>query len=102
MTVTTFVRITTYQLQSRELTSNTTNEERMSRLSRESILQGMADALPTHPKGDESSDLASSYEAIALLVHAYLAAIGFRLQGFDEDKKIRTHSSHPLTIAGSL
>jgi len=60
----------------------------MSRLSRESILQGMADALPTHAREDESSDLASSYEAIALLVHAYLAAIGFRLQGFDEDKKI--------------
>lgn len=54
-----------------------------------SVLQGMADALPTHQQADDSSDLASSYEAIALLVHAYLAALGFRLRGFDQDKVIR-------------
>lgn len=54
------------------------------------MLQGMADALPSHQKGDDSSDLASSYEAVALLVHAYLAAIGFKLRGFDEEKNIRT------------
>jgi len=48
----------------------------------------MADALPTHPKGDDSSDLASSYEVIGLLVHAYLAAIGFKLCGFNEDKNL--------------
>ncbi|KAI8723308.1 hypothetical protein NCS52_00186500 [Fusarium sp. LHS14.1] len=53
-----------------------------------SILAGMAEALPTHPTGDDSSDLASSYEAIALLIHAYLAALGFKLHGFDEDKKL--------------
>ncbi|KAM0512456.1 hypothetical protein ACHAPE_008779 [Trichoderma viride] len=53
---------------------------------RYAILQGMADALPTHAQGDESSDLASSYEVIALLVHAYLASLDFRLCGFDEDK----------------
>ncbi|EFY93935.1 hypothetical protein J3458_007004 [Metarhizium acridum] len=52
------------------------------------VLQGMADALPTHQQADDSSDLASSYEAIALLVHAYLAALGFRLRGFDQDKVI--------------
>jgi len=50
------------------------------------ILKGMADALPAHPPGDDSSDLASSYEAVALLIHAYLAALGFELCGFDEDK----------------
>lgn len=60
----------------------------MSALSTEAILQWMADAIPTHPKGDDSSDLASSYEIIALLVHAYLAALGFRLCGFDEEKHL--------------
>jgi hypothetical protein len=64
----------------------------MSRLSTDAMLQGMADALPTHKKDDDSSDLASSYEAIALLIHAYLTAIGFKLRGFDEDKNIRTHT----------
>ncbi|KAH7150483.1 PI31 proteasome regulator N-terminal-domain-containing protein [Dactylonectria estremocensis] len=57
-------------------------------LSTAAILGGMADALPTHPAGDDSSDLASSYEAIALLIHAYMAALGFKLQGFDEDKRL--------------
>lgn len=52
------------------------------------VLQAMADALPAHQPGDDSSDLASSYEAIALLVHAYLAALNFRLCGFDQDKPI--------------
>ncbi|KAG7406204.1 hypothetical protein Forpe1208_v014417 [Fusarium oxysporum f. sp. rapae] len=63
-------------------------------LSITAILSGMADALPTHPPSDNSSDLASSYEAIALLIHSYLAALGFKLQGFDEDKKLR---KYPLT-----
>lgn len=58
-------------------------------LSTAAILKAMADALPTHKQGDDSSDLASSYEAIALLVHAYLASLDFRLCGFDEDKPIR-------------
>ncbi|KIL92685.1 hypothetical protein FAVG1_03865 [Fusarium avenaceum] len=57
-------------------------------LSVAAILGGMADALPTHSSSDDSSDLASSYEVIALLIHSYLSAIGFKLQGFDEDKKI--------------
>ncbi|UKZ66154.1 uncharacterized protein TrAtP1_007329 [Trichoderma atroviride] len=52
------------------------------------VLMAMADALPTHARGDESSDLASSYEVIALLVHAYFAALDFRLCGFDEDKQM--------------
>lgn len=65
----------------------------MSRLSATAMLQGMADALPTHPKGDDSSDLASSYEVIGLLVHSYLAAIGFKLSGFNEDKNLRTYPS---------
>ncbi|TWU72794.1 hypothetical protein ED733_003944 [Metarhizium rileyi] len=57
-----------------------------SMLTASAVLQGMADALPTHQKDDHGSDLASSYEIIALLVHAYLAALGFRLCGFDQDK----------------
>ncbi|CAG1961897.1 unnamed protein product [Fusarium graminearum] len=57
-------------------------------LSIAAILGGMAEALPTHSPDDESSDLASSYEVIALLIHSYLSALGFKLQGFDEDKKL--------------
>lgn len=60
----------------------------MSRLSTDAILQGMADALPTNKKGDDSSALASSYEVIALLVHAYLAALDFKICGFSEDKNL--------------
>lgn len=50
-----------------------------------SLLQRMADALPTHPRGDTTSDLSSSHEALALFAHACMAALGFRLLGFDED-----------------
>ncbi|RBR17895.1 uncharacterized protein FIESC28_06334 [Fusarium coffeatum] len=57
-------------------------------LSVAAILGGMADALPTHPQNDDSSDLASCYEVIALLNHSYLSALGFKLQGFHEDKKL--------------
>lgn len=56
-------------------------------LSAESILKGMADSLPTHKKGDTTSDLSSSYEAIALFAHSCMSAVGFRLLGFGEDKK---------------
>lgn len=59
----------------------------------------MADALPTHQKGDDSSDLASSYEAIALLIHAYLAALDFKLCGFDEDKLLRMSPSPRLSLS---
>lgn len=58
------------------------------RLSVASVLDGMAEALPTHDVADDSSDLASSYEAIALLIHSYMATLGFKLSGFDEDKKL--------------
>jgi hypothetical protein len=57
-------------------------------LSNESILKHMADALPTHPKGDTNSDLSSSYEAIALFSHACMTAVGFRLIGFSEGQKL--------------
>ena len=52
------------------------------------ILQGMADALPTHEKGDTTSDMSSSYEAVALFTHACMSSLGFRLVGFHEDQKI--------------
>ncbi|KAI5866722.1 PI31 proteasome regulator N-terminal-domain-containing protein [Durotheca rogersii] len=55
-------------------------------LSASVILQQMADALPTHPQGDATSDLSSSHEALALFTHACMASLGFRLLGFDEDK----------------
>jgi len=56
----------------------------------EAILQRMADVIPTREQGDTGSDLSSSYEVLALLVHAYMTALKFRLLGFDEDKKIGT------------
>ncbi|KAM3559972.1 hypothetical protein ARSEF4850_003866 [Beauveria asiatica] len=60
----------------------------MSALSTTAILEGMAKALPTHTRGDDSSDLASSYEVIGLLVHSYLTALGFTLVGFQEDRPL--------------
>lgn len=60
----------------------------MDPLSIESILKHMADALPTHEKGDTSSDFSSSYEAIALFSHACMISVGFRLLGFGEGQKI--------------
>ena len=56
----------------------------------DALLQGMADAIPTHPKDDQGSDLSSSYEVFALLIHSYMTALKFRLLGFDEDKRIGT------------
>jgi hypothetical protein len=57
-------------------------------LSVQSLLQHMADALPTHQKEDTNSDLSSSYEAVALFAHACMVAVGFRLLGFGEGQKI--------------
>ncbi|KAI1468840.1 PI31 proteasome regulator N-terminal-domain-containing protein [Daldinia caldariorum] len=54
-------------------------------LSSSAILQQMADALPTHPQGDTTSDLSSSHEALALFAHACMSSLGCRLLGFDED-----------------
>jgi hypothetical protein len=57
-------------------------------LSAESIIKHMAEALPTHAKGDTNSDISSSYEAIALFAHACMTAVGFRLLGFGEGQKM--------------
>lgn len=54
----------------------------------DAILQGMAAALPTHKKGDTTSDMSSSYEALALFTHSCMKSLGFRLLGFNEDNKI--------------
>jgi hypothetical protein len=62
-------------------------------LSTESILKHMADALPTHAKGDTSSDFSSSYEAIALFAHACMTAVGFRLIGYSEGQKTGASST---------
>jgi hypothetical protein len=56
-------------------------------LSSENILKHMANAIPTHPKNGTSSDMSSSYEAIALFSHACMVAVGFRLVGFKEGQK---------------
>lgn len=65
-------------------------------LSLEAILQAMADAVPTHKRGDTTSDLSSSYEVLALLVHGYLTNLKFRLIGFEEDKNIgASHRQFP-------
>lgn len=64
-------------------------------LSSQSILQAMADALPTHEKDDSSSDMSSSAEAIALFTHACMVNLGFRLLGFNEDQKM---GKEPLSM----
>jgi hypothetical protein len=56
-------------------------------LSSESILKHMAEALPTHDKDDTTSDISSSYEAIALFAHACMITVGFRLLGLREDQR---------------
>lgn len=55
-------------------------------LGADSILSLMADALPTHEKGDNSSDMSSSIEAVALFSHACMIAVGFRLRGYSEEQ----------------
>jgi hypothetical protein len=67
-------------------------------LSTESILKHMADALPTHAKGDASSDFSSSYEAIALFAHACMTAVGFRLIGYSEGQKTGTSSTSTFNL----
>ncbi|KAH8594544.1 PI31 proteasome regulator N-terminal-domain-containing protein [Bisporella sp. PMI_857] len=59
-------------------------------LSAESLLKHIADALPTHKKDDTSSDFSSSYEALALFAHGCMTAVGFRLLGFGEGRKIES------------
>jgi hypothetical protein len=56
-------------------------------LSSDTILQHMADALPTHSIEDTSSDMSSSYEAAALFTHSCMVAVGFRLLGLGEHEK---------------
>jgi hypothetical protein len=69
-------------------TISTCKDRMATPLSPNAILNGMAEALPTHPKGDTTSDLSSSHEALALFTHACMASLGFRLLGFDEEKTI--------------
>ncbi|KAL1868215.1 hypothetical protein VTK73DRAFT_3808 [Phialemonium thermophilum] len=57
------------------------------------ISKEMADALPTHDAQDPTSDLSSSLEAIALFAHACMKSLGFRLVGFDEEKKTEAECS---------
>lgn len=68
-------------------------------LSAENILKHMADALPTHAKGDTNSDISSSYEAIGLFSHACMIAVGFRLVGFSEGQKIGEQMKPVLKFA---
>ncbi|KAL8346923.1 hypothetical protein RB598_000672 [Gaeumannomyces tritici] len=56
-------------------------------LSPDAIVQAMAEALPTHPAGDATSDLSGSYEALALFTHACMACLDFRLIGLTEGQK---------------
>jgi hypothetical protein len=66
----------------------------------------MADALPTHPKGDTGSDMSSSYEAIALFSYACMIAVGFRLVGLKEGQKRSmqspTYLLYPVNISSSI
>lgn len=53
----------------------------------------MATSLPPDPT---TSSLTSSYEAIALLVHAYLTTLSFRLVGLQENKPLPESASNTL------
>lgn len=67
-------------------------------LSPQSVLQAMAEALPTHPQGVPTSDISSSAEAVALFTHACMINLGFRLLGFSEDQKMGKLLSLPSPI----
>ena len=71
-------------------------------LNTDAILRGMADAIPTHSKDDPGSDLSSSYEVLALLIHSYMTALKFRLLGFDEDKRTGAVSPSPSSTPPHL
>ncbi|KAL2164948.1 hypothetical protein VTH06DRAFT_244, partial [Thermothelomyces fergusii] len=49
------------------------------------VLKSMADALPLHEDNDAAADLKNALDSIALLVHACMVNLDFRLLGFDED-----------------
>lgn len=59
-------------------------------LSAASVIEQMAEALPTHEKDDTTSDLSSSLDAVALFVHACMASLEFKLLGFSEDQNMAT------------
>ncbi|KAK3352710.1 PI31 proteasome regulator N-terminal-domain-containing protein [Lasiosphaeria hispida] len=63
-------------------------------LSSASILERMADALPTHEQGDTTSDLSSSLDAVALFTHACMASLDFKLLGFSEEQKIASECAN--------
>ena len=52
------------------------------------VLQSMANALPIHQRGDATSDMSTSLDVIALLVHACMVNLGFKLVGFNNDRNI--------------
>ena len=62
------------------------------------VLEAAANALPTHEKDDTTSDLSSSLDCVALMVHACMLNLGFRLLGFDENQKIGAFPRFGLTM----
>ncbi|KAM7200568.1 PI31 proteasome regulator N-terminal domain containing protein [Rhypophila sp. PSN 637] len=56
----------------------------------DALLADMATVLPTHQ--DDTSDLSSSLDAIALFVHSCMRIAGFRLLGFEEDRNSKIES----------
>lgn len=71
-------------------------------LSAENILDHMAEALPSHAKDDTTSDLCSSYEAIALFCHACMIAREFRLLGFEEGQRPENEKDECSRLAPRL
>lgn len=65
------------------------------RLNVVATLDGMANALPKQKLGDDLADLASPYEAISLLIHSYMKALGFTLTGSDQDMELCESFSPP-------
>lgn len=54
----------------------------------EQILDLMVKSLPTRTSEESKPAVKDAFAAIALLTHASMLAVGFRLVGLDEDHKL--------------
>lgn len=61
--------------------------------SAKNLSEHMYQSLPKEPQ----PQLNNPYDAIALLSHACMLAVGFRLIGLSEDQKLGTLPFHPTT-----
>ena len=66
-----------------------------SALSADSILDYMIKSLPERSSNQQTPPLKNAYAAIALLSHACMLAVGFRLIGLGEDQRIGNIARNP-------